>query len=63
MSRILVHAPSLRRRPVHARRAVAKHVPAEYSADRQPPRWLVIGAGVLGLITIALFVVGLMVIA
>ncbi|HEY9310258.1 MAG TPA: hypothetical protein VIP82_20840 [Microbacterium sp.] len=64
-TRILVHAPALnRRRPMHARRAsVAEEVPVEYSTDQQPPRWLVVGTGILGLITFAMFIVGLVVIA
>ncbi|MGW9345553.1 hypothetical protein ACWGR3_28790 [Streptomyces albidoflavus] len=63
MSRILVHTPKLaRRRPVRARRVV-QHVPVEYSPERPAPRWLVIGTGVLGLLVLALFVVGLVVIA
>lgn len=64
MSRILVHSPSLtRRRPMRARRAIARDLPVEYSPDRLPPRWLVVGTGLLGAITVVLFLAGVAVIA
>lgn len=63
MSRVHVHAPSLRRRPVRARRAVGQHVPVEYSAEPTAPRWLIVGTGVLGLLALVLLIVGMAVIS
>lgn len=43
-----LRARKLRRRPIHATRAVARHTPLEYTPVKPAPRWLIIGTGVLG---------------
>lgn len=51
------------RRPVHARRAIAKETPLEYALESPAPRWLIGLATVTGIIALASSIVGLVVIA
>ncbi|NLP82610.1 hypothetical protein HF576_01990 [Microbacterium sp. CFH 90308] len=64
MSRLQLRTPAvLRRRPFHARRAVAHDAPMEYSTKPVAPRWLVIGTGILGAGVLVEILIGLAVLA
>lgn len=63
MSRILVHTRRLSRRPMRARRAIAKHIPLVHAPARETPQWVVVGTGILGGAVGILAVIGLRVIA
>jgi hypothetical protein len=62
MSRLRVHGPSLRRRPVRAVRAVAEQ--SEIDVDAAPVRrWPAVVVGLLGLLVAGEFAFGLVVLS
>jgi hypothetical protein len=62
MSRLRVHGPSLRRRPVGAVRAVAEQ--SEIDVDATPVRrWPAVVVGIFGLAVVVEFVLGLVVLS
>lgn len=65
MNRLKVRAATkIRRRPLHARRLLAAgDLPMEYSTERATPRWLMIGAGVLGVLVAVELAVGVVVVS
>ena len=64
-NRLLLRRPAaLRIRPVRARRVMrVQEAPVEYSTERSAPRWLIVGAGVLGALVTVEAVVGIAVLA